>query len=375
MAGIYIHVPFCKQRCHYCDFYKTTQLLKQPELVQALVSELEIQSKHLQYDEVETIYFGGGTPSVLSQDELEHILGATFANYNVVDEVEITLEANPDDLSEEKLAELADLPINRLSMGIQSFQDEQLKLMNRRHMAQQAIDAVKNAQAAGFDNISTDLIYGLPGLSPEAWQADLEQMAALNIQHMSAYHLTYEPGTQFDNMLKNGALQPLGEEESLEQFKMLIQWAKAQGFEHYEISNFALPGMYSRHNTSYWQQKKYLGIGPSAHSYDLRNRWWNVSSLNKYLKGIEQEDPAIESETLSVGDKFNEYIMTALRTKWGISKERLLEHFGEGMTQMLAKAMQPFMDNHAVKEENEHYILTDEGIFISDAILSELVFV
>ncbi|MDA3891056.1 MAG: radical SAM family heme chaperone HemW [Salinivirgaceae bacterium] len=373
MAGIYIHIPFCKQRCSYCDFYKTTQVLKKPELVKAIITELKTRKTWLGNSEVKTIYFGGGTPSLLTTKEINAIIETVFLNFKVSDNPEITLESNPDDLSQKQTANLRQTPVNRLSIGIQSFQNDQLEKMNRRHNASQAIDCVKQAQDAGFSNISTDLIYGLPNLSMKTWEHDLEQMGKLNIQHLSAYHLTYEEGTVFDTMLKKGSIKPIKEEASIQQFKTLLAWAKSNGFEHYEISNFAKPNYYSKHNSSYWRQEKYLGIGPSAHSYNGDMRLWNLANLGKYLNGINENEKYFESETLSEIDKYNEYLMTWLRTLWGVNIEKVGELFGQYRRNSLVKSLKPFIDANSLYMKEGCAVLTDEGVFITDTILADLM--
>lgn len=373
MAGIYIHIPFCKQRCFYCDFYKTTQVLKKPEFIEALLLELVQRKDWLKGEMVQTIYFGGGTPSLLSIDEINRIIATIYTNYQVNDTIEITLESNPDDLTEKQINNIKSTRVNRLSIGIQSFEDDQLKKMNRRHNAKQAIECVKNAQNAGFSNISTDLIYGLPNLTIDTWLSNLELMGTLHIQHLSAYHLTYEPGTKFDTLLKRGAIIPIEEEESVAQFKALINWAKQNNFEHYEISNFAKTGFYSKHNSSYWRQEKYLGVGPSAHSYNHNTRSWNVANLGKYLQGINTGQKYSESETLSDIDKYNEFLMTWLRTRWGVNLKKVEELFGLQQGIELKKTVQKFLNNGSVYMQNDTIILTDEGVLISDSILTELM--
>ncbi len=373
MAGIYIHIPFCRQRCHYCDFYKTTQTLKKPQFIDALIKEAHLRKGWLGGEKISTIYFGGGTPSLLTADEIKRIIDAIYSNFNVDALPEITLEANPDDLTKSYIKSIKNTQVNRLSIGIQSFQDTQLVKMNRRHNKHQAIESVQQAQNAGFTNISTDLIYGLPQISIKQWEQDLEQMRELNIRHLSAYHLTYEPATQFGKMLQTGKLLPVSEDESIKQFKILIKWAKTNEFEHYEISNFAKSGFYSKHNTSYWQQQKYLGLGPSAHSYNVNSRMWNVSDIDKYLAGIMQNINYHESENLSDIDKYNEYLMTWMRTKWGVNLKKVGEIFGIEKQQELTKAVQPFIDNGNVFLKKNSVILSDKGIFISDLILTELM--
>ncbi len=373
MAGIYIHIPFCKQRCNYCDFYKTTQVLKKQDFLNALIKELINRKKELHQENINTIYFGGGTPSLLEANEINRIINIIFENFKTNAKLEITLESNPDDLTKQYINHLKKTPINRLSIGIQSFNNHFLSLMNRRHNSQQAVDCVKMAQDAGFNNISTDLIYGLPGLTVLQWEKELIQMQKLNIQHLSAYHLTYESGTSFGTMLKKGTLTPVKEETSVKQFEQLIDWAKSADFEHYEISNFAREGFYSKHNRSYWQQKMYLGAGPAAHSYNKNTRSWNVADLNKYINGILNNQKYFESEELSVTDKYNEYLMTGLRTKWGVNLKQVEKLFGREILESLSGDIVPFIDRKDMKIENENIILTDKGIFVSDAILTELI--
>lgn len=375
MAGIYIHIPFCYQRCHYCDFYKTTQLSKKPDLIEALTIELTHRKRWLEKETIKTIYFGGGTPSLLTNDEIKRIIDTIYSNYDVDNNPEITLESNPDDLSHKYISELAKSSINRLSIGIQSFQDDLLKKMNRRHNSSQAIKCVQTAQNAGFTNISTDLIYGIPELTMEMWIKNLDQMANLNIQHLSAYHLTIEPNTIFGKMFKQGNLNTIKEDDSLEQFKTLIEWAKSNNFDHYEISNFAKDGLYSQHNTSYWQQKKYLGIGPSAHSYNIDSRLWNVADLYKYINAIQNNSSYSESEILSVTDKYNEYLMTWLRTKWGVNLNQVKNIFGDEQAQNLLELLQPFVKDKSINIKNSCATLSEKGIFISDLILSDLMLI
>jgi len=320
MAGIYIHIPFCRKRCHYCDFYKSTDFSKKVRLLSGLKKELISRSLELASEEINTIYLGGGTHSVLLLDELKDLLNTIHLNYQVSGEAEITMEANPDDLSQALLSAFRQVGFNRLSMGIQSFSEADLKLMNRRHSVLQAIQSVKWAKNAGFSNISIDLIYGLPNQTLEEWERNVRIAVQLDVQHISAYNLTYHEGTIFYDQLKKGILKELPDELSLQQFEILIRILKDAGFEHYEISNFCKPGLYSKHNSSYWKSKKYVGIGPSAHSFDLQTRRWNVSSIPKYLQGIDNNEPYSESEILTEQDRYNDYIITGLRTIWGVSE-------------------------------------------------------
>lgn len=373
MSGIYIHIPFCRQRCHYCDFYTTTQLKRKPELVEALVRELTLRKSVLQQNSINTIYFGGGTPSLLTVDEITEIIATIYKNYQVAKNPEITFEANPDDLSEKQLELLAQTKINRLSIGIQSFISANLQLMNRRHQAQQAIDAVKNAQQTGFKNISIDLIYGLPNFSMDAWKYNLEQVEKLNVQHVSAYHLTYEKGTVFDVKRRKGVLQETREEESIAQFKYLISWAKKHNFIHYEISNFGKENFFSEHNSNYWNQQKYLGVGPSAHSYFIDTRSWNPSNLSIYINGVMENKAIIEVENLSDVDKFNELIITSLRTRNGLNIDLVEKQFGNQLKHHVLHMAEKFIENKKMYVKNNQLIFTDSGVFISDAIMAELM--
>ena len=318
MAGIYIHIPFCKRRCIYCDFFSTTQSEKKADYVHALVRELEMRKDYVGNEEIETIYLGGGTPSQLSQEELEEIFTYIYKVYKVTPDAEITLEANPDDLTPEYVAMLRTLPFNRISMGIQTFQEETLKLLHRRHTAQQAIEAFKRCREAGFQNISIDLMYGLPGETLDTWGQDLQQAIDLHPEHISAYHLIYEEGTALWNLREQNKVEEAEEELSLTLFKTLIERLTKAGYQHYEISNFCLPGLHSRHNSSYWTGKKYLGCGPSAHSFDGTSRQWNVSSLEQYLKGIHTSQPDFEIEDLDLYTRYNDFVITSIRTCWGM---------------------------------------------------------
>jgi len=375
MSGIYIHIPFCKQRCNYCDFYKTTDISKKNIFITTVIKELQQQKLYLNNSVVNTIYFGGGTPSVLTSGEINKIIDAVYSCFTIDENPEITLEANPDDLTTDYLNNLRKTKVNRLSIGIQSFQDNLLKLMNRRHNSQQAKQCVKNAQNVGFENISTDLIYGLPELTNKIWEDDLTAMFSLNINHLSAYHITYEQGTKFYDFVKTKKIIPADETTGLEQFKILTAVAENNRFEHYEISNFAKKDFYSKHNSSYWMQKPYLGVGPSAHSYNLMSRKWNISNIDKYIYGVNNNGEYSETEQLTEIDKYNEYLMTRLRTMWGINLKDIETSFGEERLKNLQKQMQKLKDNGIVSQNNGIVKLTQKGIFISDLILSDLIIV
>ena len=317
MSGIYIHIPFCAKKCFYCDFFMSLSLKYKDDYLKALKQELKLRKNYLQNQSVETIYFGGGTPSLLNEKELNALFEEIYKDFNVSENPEITLEANPDDLSTEYLKNLRKTPVNRLSIGIQSFFDDDLKMMNRRHSAKESLFAVKEAQNVGFENISGDLIYGLPEMTTKKWEYNLQEFFKLKIPHLSAYHLTYEPNTVFFKYLKTKRIYEIPETESLKQFELLKQLAKAHNFIHYETSNFAKDGFFSKHNTGYWQQKHYLGIGASAHSYDGNSRQFNIKNLKEYITRVGETGAYFEKEILSDADIYNDYIITTLRTVWG----------------------------------------------------------
>lgn len=373
MAGIYIHIPFCKSRCIYCDFFTSTNEVEMDNYVRTLCKEINDRKNELTHDYVNTIYFGGGTPSRLQRNHFEYIFDAIYANYTLVEELEITIEANPDDLSPDYVDMLHDLPFNRISIGIQSFDDEELKFLSRRHDAKDAIEAVKYCQEKGFLNISIDLMYGLPKQTLAIWQRNLQQALALNIQHVSAYHLIYEEKTRLYSLLQAGKVNPVDEDSSLEMFEVLIDTFTKAGFEHYEISAFAKPGFISQHNSSYWTGQKYLGFGPSAHSFDGEHRWWNVSSLTKYTAGINSSKPDIEMENIDTTAMYNEYIITGLRTVWGIDLEVLKTKFGNELYDYFLLNAQRYFNLNYLKRENTNVALTHKGIFISDGIMSDLM--
>ena len=375
MAGIYIHIPFCKRRCIYCDFFSTTQSEKKSEYVHALVRELEIRKDYLDNEEIETIYLGGGTPSQLSQEELEEIFAYIYKVYKVTPDAEITLEANPDDLTPEYVSMLRGLPINRISMGIQTFQEETLKLLHRRHTAQRAIEAFKRCREAGFQNISIDLMYGLPGETLETWEQDLQQAIALHPEHISAYHLIYEEGTALWNLREQNKVEEAEEELSLTLFKTLIERLTKAGYQHYEISNFCLPGLHSRHNSSYWTGKKYLGCGPSAHSFDGTSRQWNVSSLEQYLKGIHTGQLDFEIEDLDLYTRYNDFVITSIRTCWGMPLSQLRTNYGETLYNYCLRMAKPHIRQGVLEIKEDTLKLTSEGIFISDGIMSDLLWI
>ncbi|MTK51986.1 radical SAM family heme chaperone HemW [Paludibacter sp.] len=372
MAGLYIHIPFCKSRCSYCDFHSGVQLALLDRFVDALRAELTSRVSYLKNETLETIYFGGGTPSLLSTEHLSAIFESIQSHWDISNCKEITLEANPDDLSEEKLEKLSELPINRLSIGIQSFNNNELKILRRRHTAQQAVDVVKRAQKY-FSNISIDLMYGLPEQTISSWQNTISEALALNIQHVSAYHLTYEEGTLLERKRREGHVSPVLEEESIAMYHLLQNALHEKGIEQYEISNFAIPGFYSRHNSSYWKGINYLGIGPSAHSFDGESRQWNIANTLQHITGIEQGTPRFEKEVLSETDKYNELIMISLRTTDGISLERVEQEFGTNAKKELLKQSVRFIKSGIMLLEENHLRLSSEGLFLSDGIITDLM--
>ena len=375
MAGIYIHIPFCKRRCIYCDFFSTTQSEKKSAYVRALCRELEMRRDYVEGEEIETIYLGGGTPSQLTEEELKAIFSSIYHIYKVKEDAEITLEANPDDLTPEYVAMLRQLPVNRISMGIQTFQEETLKLLHRRHTAAQAIEAFRRCREAGFQNISIDLMYGLPGETLETWKEDLRQAINLRPEHISAYHLIYEEDTALWRLREQHQVEEADEDLSVSLFETLIDHLTEAGYQHYEISNFCLSGMHSRHNSSYWTGKKYLGCGPSAHSFNGFSRQWNVASLEGYIKGVEEGELDYEVEELDLYTRYNDYVLTSIRTCWGMSLSKLRSEFGEELYRYCMRMAKPHEDQGVLENREGVLRLTRKGIFVSDGIMSDLMWV
>jgi oxygen-independent coproporphyrinogen-3 oxidase len=375
MAGIYIHIPFCRQKCYYCDFYKTVNNSLTKQFITTLKKEILLRKHFTENETIKTIYFGGGTPSVLKKEELNKILNSLKNEFPVSADAEITFEANPDDLTSDYLKAIFDSGINRLSIGIQSFQDEHLKKMNRRHSAKQAFESVLNAEKTGFQNISVDLIYGLPNLSINEWQQSLNEVFRLPVNHLSAYHLTYHEGTPFYTWLKKGTLKELSEQESVKQFNVLIGKCSEAGFEQYEISNFARNQHYSKHNKAYWTGEIYLGLGPSAHSFNGSVRSWNVAHVESYIKAIEKGSSFFQQEILTKNDRYNEYILTHIRTKWGVSTHYIHNNFGEKKAVLFQKEIDKYLQRNLLKMENGNIVLTRNGLFVSDDIMANLMIV
>ena len=373
MSGIYIHIPFCKQACHYCDFHFSTSMKKKDEMVLALAKEITMRKNEFVNDLVETIYFGGGTPSVLTNDEINFLISEVYKNYKVSENPEITLEANPDDLSTERILELSKSPINRLSIGIQSFYEEDLKMMNRAHNSVEAKKCLEEATKY-FDNISLDLIYGIPGLTDEMWKRNIETALSFGVPHISSYALTVEPKTALRKLIDTGKIAEPQDEVASNHFMILVDTLQKNGFIHYELSNFGKENYFSRNNSAYWLGKKYIGIGPSAHSYNGEKRGWNVANNSLYLKSIQDNILPIETEVLSKSDRYNEYIMTGLRTIWGVSLERIEKEFGSEYLDYLKKQSQKFLNDDLVSIENNILKPTAKGKFLTDGIASDLFY-
>lgn len=373
MSGIYIHIPFCKQACHYCDFHFSTSLKKKPELVKALCDELILRKNELK-EEVGTIYLGGGTPSLLLAEELQWLMETVYSNYKVSKNPEITLEANPDDLSDDKIIQLAKSPVNRLSIGIQSFFEEDLKLMNRAHNASEALECIKVAKQY-FENISIDLIYGIPGMTNARWNKNIEIALQLDVPHLSCYALTVEPKTALKKFIEKGIVLPVDEEMAKQQYEILLFETEKAGFENYEFSNFGKSGFHSRNNTAYWEGKPFLGIGPSAHSYNGKSRSWNVANNTKYIKSIEAGILPSEMEILSKVDKYNEYIMTGLRTKKGVSLDEVANRFGKNYSEYLLKQAENYLQNELLILKNHNVTVSKKAKFLSDGIAADLFLV
>ncbi|MBP9793765.1 MAG: radical SAM family heme chaperone HemW [Flavobacterium sp.] len=371
MAGIYLHIPFCKQACHYCDFHFSTSLKKKDEMLLALAKELQLRKNEFKEEIVETIYFGGGTPSILQVSDLKFLLDEVYKNFQVSDTPEITIEANPDDLSEERIIELSKNRINRLSIGVQSFFEADLLLMNRAHNSAEAKKCLEIATQY-FDNISVDLIYGIPGLTNEKWQQNIQTLLDLNIPHISSYALTVEPKTALATLIKNGKIPTPDDGVAHDQFLILVETLENNGFVHYELSNFGKPDYFSRNNSAYWLGKKYVGIGPSAHSYDGKNRSWNIANNSLYLKSLAENKLPIEVETLTKTDRYNEYVMTGLRTVWGVSLHRIESEFGVSYLNYLLQNADNYLKEGKLQLVDNVLKTTNKGKFFCDGIASDL---
>lgn len=375
MSGVYIHIPFCSKKCFYCDFYTSLSVRHKKEYIKSLIKELKLRQNYLINPEVKTIYFGGGTPSLLTSTEIQLILDEIYNIYNVSKDAELTLEANPDDLTKNYVKNLKLTDINRLSVGLQSFSDVDLELMNRRHKTNEIYSSIKYLQDAGYSNLSGDLIYGLPNSNIEKWEYNLEKFFKLKIPHLSAYHLTYEANTVFKKYLKNGKVKEINEDNSLQQFKILKAETAKKEYIHYETSNFAKEGFFSKHNTAYWQQKSYLGIGASAHSYNLKSRQYNVSNLKEYMKRVGEGTEFFEKEELTVNDKYNDYIITTLRTMWGVNLNYVKDNFEVKHYLFIKSQSKEFIEQNLLTLEQNTIKTSPKGKFVEDMILEKLIFV
>lgn len=374
MAGIYLHIPFCKQACHYCNFHFSTSLKQKPAFINALLLEIKQRYHYLEGQIVHTIYFGGGTPSLLTKEELQSVLNTLKEYFTVSDSVEITLETNPDNINITTLQDWKNLGVNRLSIGIQSFFEEDLQWMNRAHNAKEALQAVDLARSIGFENLTVDLIYGTPTLSDEHWKWNVDQLIEWKIPHISCYALTVEQKTALDHLIKSGKFPDVDPEKQAHHFTLLMQWLKDAGYEHYEISNFALPGHRSKHNSNYWKGEHYIGLGPSAHSFNTVSRQWNIANNALYIQAIANNEPYWEIEILSTTDVVNEYIMTALRTTEGINLSKVQEILSvDAFNSFLKQVDSSKWNQYFIKKANS-ISLNDEGKLFADAISADLFF-
>ena len=383
MAGLYIHIPFCTQKCIYCDFMSGTNLSLRGQFVDALIAEMDCYLDFFDNDPLRTIYFGGGTPSLLSVEELERIYRAIAERWDVSGVEEFTMECNPDDLTERYLSDLRNLPINRLSIGVQSFVDDELKWLNRRHTAMEAIEAVERAKRAGFENITIDLMFALPVQTIESLNYSIDRALELGVRHISAYSLMFEPDSKITKLMELNRLEPLDEDVAADMFDLLSMRLTEAGYEQYEISNYAKVGFESRHNSGYWHGMRYLGLGPSAHSFDGEKRWSNVGHTIKYNALLhetrymrhETRDTIRSVEVLGVDERFNELVFTALRTKVGVDLVELRSRFGDGRCDGLLRLARKYVDSGRMRVVDGRLCLTREGIYISDSIISDFMIV
>lgn len=375
MAGIYVHIPFCKSRCAYCDFYTEVAPHLLDDCIAAISREILFRKNYLADESIQTVYFGGGTPSLLSPAHYDLLFNNIFKYFKIENDPEITFEANPDDLSDDFFCNIKSFPFNRISIGVQSFDDEDLRRINRRHNAFQALDSIEKARKYGFSNISVDLIYGLPFQTLEKWEKQLDTFFSLNIPHLSAYNLTYESGTLLKKQLDKALIKELPDELIVEMFKLLRCKVIENQYEAYEISNYAKKNFRSKHNSAYWNRTPYVGFGPSAHSYDDRSRQWNYSSIKQYIKAIDKGESFFELEKLSFSEQYNDYIMLSLRTSEGINKKYLKENFGEQFFDFCIQNIKIYIENKKMKDTGTHFRLTEDGFLLSNLIMSDLMYV
>ena len=376
MAGLYIHIPFCAQKCIYCDFMSGTNLSLREQFINALIAEMDHYLDFFDSDPMRTIYFGGGTPSLLSVNELKRIYDAIAQRWDISAVEEFTIECNPDDLTEEYLLQLRSIPINRLSIGVQSFCDDELQWLNRRHTAVEAIEAVRRAKRAGFENITIDLMFALPVQTLDSLRYSIDKALELGVQHISAYSLMFEPDSKITKLMELNRLEPLDEDVAADMFDLLAKRLTEAGYEQYEISNYAKPGFESRHNSGYWHGMRYLGLGPSAHSFDGEKRWSNVGHTIKYIDLVRNEELGVRNEELlNMDERFNELVFTALRTKVGVDLEELRCRFGDKRCDKLLRQAQKYVDSGRMRVVDGRLSLTREGIYISDSIISDFMIV
>jgi oxygen-independent coproporphyrinogen-3 oxidase len=373
MAGIYVHIPFCKQACSYCNFHFSTKLQTKEDVLAAIQQEVSLQANYLPQRQIDTLYFGGGTPSILQAHEINAIIEAIQNTFSFADDMEITLEANPDDLTGDKIKELRSTPINRFSIGIQSFRNADLQFMNRPHTAHEAYQAINKSQRAGYTNMTIDLIYGSPTLPDDAWRENLHTVFQMGIPHISAYALTVEPGTALNHWIEKGKVSGIDEEQAGRQLELLMDEMAANGYDHYEISNFCKPGYRAQHNTNYWFNIPYLGLGAGAHSFNGTTRQWNVANNVKYAKAILHEGKVpFEQETLSLKDRYNETLLTSLRTKWGCHIGHLKANFPDHYNNTFAKESARLLEQGLLQKENDHIKLSRKGTLVADSVIADL---
>ena len=377
MAGIYIHIPFCRKLCYYCDFHFTVSLKNKSSVLKAIGRELELRKEEFSQSWFNTIYFGGGTPSILSINEINCLIEKIYQHYKILANPEVSFEVNPDDLNQKYLYQLKNnTMINRLSIGVQSFNDAILKFMNRRHTAEEAYSCIKNARSIGFKNINIDLIYGIPGMGLDDWKKNLKTFTKLNIPHLSAYHLSIEPKTVFAHLQKKGMITPITERESSQQFDYLMKVTFEKGYDHYEISNFAFPDHYSKHNIGYWTGEPYLGIGPSAHSFNGKLRRWNISNNTQYVELLEKgENTYYQSEEIDQATSFHDYLITALRTKWGINLQKIEQQYGIEFVRHIEQSSMKFFNENLLINQNGNIFLSNKGKLIADYIIREMMII
>jgi len=374
LAGIYVHIPFCKQSCSYCDFHFSTSLKYKTDIIQALVKEIASKKSYVS-ECINTIYFGGGTPSLLSNDELKLIIEAIYENYNVANNIEFTLECNPDDLSAGKLKSLQKIGVNRLSIGVQSFFDDDLKFFNRAHNSQEAERSIKMSQDVGVDNITIDLIYGSPLLTNKKWLTNLQKVKEFDVPHLSAYGLTVEPKTALEHQIKSGKIKPLSDKITIKQYQSLILETRQMGLIQYEVSNFGKENYFSQHNSNYWKGEEYLGFGPSAHSYYGNKRLWNIANNIEYINALNKNGYYFEEETIDEKTAFNEYILTRLRTMWGVDLDYISVKFNDEINAHFKLELKPYLNSSYLQQLNNKVVLTDNGMLIADRITADMFYV